>query len=181
MIGRAAAAAPDLPEIARALARGCAAGLPVPEAVARAAAAVDDASAALLGACAARLDAGEPVRAALEPLAERDGGIAIVGAVELHAELGGDLVASLFAIGEGLADRERLRLEARAATAQARIAARAIPLAPVASLGLLGVLAPSALEALVTTRAGLAVLGAAGLMTAVALVLLRRIAAGAGL
>lgn len=172
---------PDLPEISRALARGCAAGLPVPEAVARAQAAVDDASARLLADCAARLAAGDPTRVALAPLAERPGGMAVVGAIELHADLGGDLVASLFAVAEGLADRERLRLEARAQTAQARIAARAIPLAPLASLALLGVLAPSALGALVTTAPGLAVLAVAGGLTLVALVLLRRIAAGVGL
>ena len=172
---------PDLPEIARSLARGCAAGLPVPEAVARAQAALDDASALLLAECAARLAAGDPTRAALDPIAVRPGGMAIVGAIELHAELGGDLVASLFAVAEGLADRERLRLEARAQTAQARIAARAIPLAPLASLGLLGVLAPTALTALLTTGLGLGVLGVAGGLTLVALVLLRRIAAGVGL
>lgn len=175
------APAPDLPEIARALARGCAAGLPVPAAIERARTALDDASACLLADCAGRLAAGDPTRVALDPIAARPGGIAIVGAVELHAELGGDLVASLFAVAEGLADRERLRLEARAQTAQARIAARAIPLAPVASLGLLGVLAPSALTALLTTGIGLAVLTAAGALTLVALVLLRRIAAGVGL
>ncbi|MFM9123830.1 MAG: hypothetical protein ACKOSO_01320, partial [Actinomycetota bacterium] len=114
-------------------------------------------------------------------LAERPGGRAVGGAIERHADLGGDLVASLFAVAEGLADRERLRLEARAQTAQARIAARAIPLAPLASLALLGVLAPSALGALVTTAPGLAVLAVAGGLTLVALVLLRRIAAGVGL
>ncbi len=178
---RARGPEPDLPEIARALARGCAAGLPVPEAVGRAQAAVDDASGLLLAACAARLAAGDPTRVALDPIAARPGGMAIVGAIELHAELGGDLVASLFAVAEGLADRERLRLEARAQTAQARIAARAIPLAPLASLGLLGVLAPAALTALLTTGLGLGVLAVAGGLTLVALVLLRRIAAGAGL
>ncbi|MGA0123093.1 MAG: type II secretion system F family protein [Gaiellales bacterium] len=179
-MGRRTAPAPDLPEIARALARGCAAGLPVPEALTRAAASVDDGSALLLDACAARLAAGEPVGMALAPMAAYPGGIAIVGAVELHAELGGDLVASLFAVGEALADRERLRLEARAAPAQARIATRALPLAPVASLGLLGVLAPAALQALVTTRPGLTLLTVAAFLTGVAVVLLRRIATGAG-
>jgi Flp pilus assembly protein TadB len=178
---RARGPEPDLPEIARALARGCAAGLPVPEAVSRAQTVVDDASGLLLAECAVRLAAGDPTRAALDPIAARPGGLAIVGAIELHTELGGDLVASLFAVAEGLADRERLRLEARAQTAQARIAARAIPLAPLVSLGLLGVLAPAAVTALVTTGLGLAVLAVSGGLTLVALVLLRRIAAGVGL
>lgn len=105
----------------------------------------------------------------------------LAGAIELHQELGGDLVASLMGLAEGLADRERLRLEARAATAQARIAARIVPLAPVASLVMLLAIAPGAAHALLASAPGLLIIGAAGAMTALAVVLLRRIAAGAGL
>jgi Flp pilus assembly protein TadB len=105
----------------------------------------------------------------------------LVGTIELHQELGGDLVASLAAVAEGLADRERLRLEAEVATAQARLAARIVPLAPVVSLGFLGALAPSALAALFTTAPGLAILGVSAGLTCVALFLLRRIARAVGL
>ena len=170
-----------LPEIARALARCCAAGLPIADAFDRAADAVDEVAVDLLRACAAGLRSGAATRSALAPLLPVPGGTVLVGTIELHQELGGDLVASLAAVAEGLADRERLRLEAEVATAQARLAARIVPLAPVVSLGFLGVLAPSALAALFTTAPGLAILGVSAVLTCVALFLLRRIARAVGL
>ncbi len=175
------AVARELPDAARAIARACAAGLPVSEAVARAGDAVEDTAAVLLHDCAEALRAGQSTRSALAALAAVPGGVLIVGAIELHEELGGDLVSSLFAIAEGLADRERMRLEAKAATAQARLAARVVPLAPLASIGFLAVLAPSACVALFTTVPGLGMLGAASLLTAVALFALHRISTGIGL
>ena len=120
-----------LPEIARALARCCAAGLPIADAFDRAADAVDEVAIELLRTCAAGLHSGAATRSALAPLLVVPGGTVLVGTIELHQELGGDLVASLAAVAEGLADRERLRLEAEVATAQARLAARIVPLAPV--------------------------------------------------
>jgi tight adherence protein B len=173
------AVARDLPEAARAIARASSAGLPLVDAIERSAEAVDAEAAALLREAARRLRAGQPIGAALVDVADVPGGRVLVGAIELHEEIGGDLVASLGAIAEGLADRERLRLEARAMTAQARIAARVVPLAPCASLLVLAVLTPEALRELVTTVPGLAILGASAGLTGVALLLLRRIAAEA--
>jgi tight adherence protein B len=166
-----------LPDVARVLARGTSAGLPLSDALARGADALDGELAIAMRRAAADLRAGHPTRAALRPLEQRPGGVLLVGAIELHHELGGDLVASLAGIAEG----ERLRLEARAATAQARIAARIVPLAPLGSLLMLAVVAPGAAAALLTAPAGLAIVGIAATVTAVAMVLLRRIAQGAGL
>ena len=170
-----------LPEVARALARCCAAGLPIADAFERAADAVDEVIVDLLRTCAAGLRSGVTTRSALAPLLSIPGGSVLVGTIELHQELGGDLVVSLAAVAEGLADRERLRLEAEVATAQARLAARIVPLAPVVSMGFLGVLAPAALGALFTTGPGLVLLGVAAGMTGLALVMLRRIARSVGL
>lgn len=178
---RRAAAVVELPEIARVLARGSAAGLPLADALARGADALDGASAECMRRSAEELKAGHPTRASLRTLEEVAGGRLLVGAIELHHELGGDLVASLHGIAEGLADRERLQLEARAATAQARIAARIVPLAPLGSLAMLLVVAPASARALLGSAAGLAILGTAGALTLIALVLLRRIAHAAGL
>ncbi len=105
----------------------------------------------------------------------------LAGAIELHQELGGDLVTALLGLAEGLADRERLRLEARALTTQARFAARIVPLAPLGAFAMLAVLAPSSAGALLGEPVGLALLGIAASLTLLALVLLRRIARGAGL
>lgn len=173
---RDAALARALPSIARAIARATSAGLPLSLAVERAAEAVDPASAPTLRAIAADLAGGVAPHAAFAPLASLPGGRLLVGAIGLHGEVGGDLVRSLAAIADGLAERERLQAELAAATAQARVAARAVPLAPAASLVLLGVMAPEALVELVTTRLGLGILGVAGIAIVTAHVLVRRIA-----
>lgn len=170
-----------LPDAVRAVARGLSAGLPLEAAFRRAADALDDPTAAVMRECAAALEAGEPIASALAPLCAAPGGAIAAGAIELHGILGGDVVRSLSAIAESLADRERLRLEARAATAQARVAARIVPLAPVASLALLLVLAPGAARAILLQQAGQVMLLAAAGLAAIALLLLRRIARSAGL
>ena len=166
----------ELPSIARAIARATSAGLPLATAVERAAEAVDPAVAPVLRVISADLAGGVVPQAAFAPIAGLPGGRLLVGAIGLHGEVGGDLVRSLAAIADGLAERERLRAELSAATAQARVAARAVPLAPAASLLLLGVMAPEALVELLTTRIGLAILGVAGLAIVTAHVLVRRIA-----
>lgn len=171
----------SLTEVARALARGTAAGLPLVDAFQRGAGAVDGVGAGLMRRCADELRAGHPPRVAMASLEALDGGRLLVGAIELHLELGGDLVASLNGLAEGLADRERLRVEARAATAQARIAARIVPLAPLASLVMLVAIAPGSAHALLASPSGLAVIGVSATMTGTAVIALRRIARGAGL
>ena len=170
-----------LPDVARALARGTAAGLPLSDAFARGADAVDSEGGAAMRHCADALRAGHPTSVALQSLETFPGGRMLVAAIDLHQELGGDLVASLMGLAEGLADRERLRLEARAATTQARIAARIVPLAPVGSLVMLLAIAPGSARVLLGSPPGLALIGVAGAITAVAVVLLRRIARSAGL
>ena len=178
---RHAAGGDCLPDVARALARCTAAGLPLVDAFGRGAEAVDGPAGEAMRRCADELRAGHPTGAALRGLEAFPGGRLLTGAIELHQELGGDLVASLTGLADGLADRERLRLEARAATAQARIAARIVPLAPVASLVMLLAIAPGAAHALLASAPGLLIIGTAGALTALAVVLLRRIAVGAGL
>ncbi|MGI9116703.1 MAG: type II secretion system F family protein [Gaiellales bacterium] len=170
-----------LPDVARAVARGAAAGLPLAEAFARGAESMDDTMAEAMRHCAAALRAGHPTPIALAPIGVVSGGALLVGAIDLQHELGGDLVAALNGIAEGLADRERLRLEARAATAQARMAARIVPLAPIGALCMLAVLAPTSAEALLTSRPGIAIVSVSGALTLTALWLLRRIARNAGL
>ena len=171
----------SMPDAARAVARGLAAGLPLADAFRRGGDAVDADTAEVMLRCARGLDDGDPLVSALAPLEDCDGGPLVAAAIDLQHELGGDLVSSLSGIAEGLADRERLRLEARAATAQARMAARIVPLAPVAALLMLLVLSPAAAGTLVASGAGLAILGVSAALTLLALVALRRIARGAGL
>jgi tight adherence protein B len=180
-IRRSKTAGDFLPDVARALARGTAAGLPLAEALYRGADAVDGIGGDTMRRCAEELRAGHPTRVALSSLETLEGGRLLVGAIELHQELGGDLVASLSGLAEGLADRERLRLEAQAATAQARIAARIVPLAPLASLVMLVAIAPASAHALLASAPGLMIIGVSATLTGLAVVVLRRIARSAGL
>ncbi len=126
------------------------------------------------------LRAGVPPPAALAPLEAASGGALVAGAVVLHEELGGDLARGLHALADGLADRARLEGELRAVTAQARLAARLVPIVPVAAAGMLAVASPASVEPLLGTPAGVAVLTASGSLTLLGLVLVRRIMAGAG-
>ena len=169
----------ELPDVARALARGFAAGLPMDLAALRAADAVAEPAGRLLRQSATALRAGALPVDAFRPLAEVDGGALLAGALALNAELGGDVVSALHALAEGLADRERLRGELAAMTAQARFAARVVPFVPVGALGLLQLLSPSAVGPLLGSSIGLTVCAGSAMLTATALLLMRRIVAGA--
>jgi len=165
----------QLPDVARALARGVAAGLPLADACVRAGAALDEPASAVLCDAAGALHAGAPAPTALAPLSAVPGGALVVGAVVLHEELGGDLAHGLHALADGLADRERLQGELLAVTAQARLAARLVPVVPVAAAGMLAAASPASIGPLVGTPLGHAVLGASGLLTLIGLALVRRI------
>jgi tight adherence protein B len=123
--------------------------------------------------------AGARPEAALAPLGAAPGGGLIAGAVALNAELGGDLVTALRALGDGLADRDRLRRELAASTAQARFAGRVVPVVPLAALALLWLMSPASVRPLLTTSIGLAVCATSAGLTLAALVAMRRILAGA--
>lgn len=174
---RALAAA--LPDVARALSRALAVGLPFDEAYARAADALPDEAAAVLREASRRARAGVPPAAALGALEAVEGGGLVVGAVALAADLGGDVVRALAALGDGLAERERLRTEVAVATAQAAFTARIVPLVPFAAAAALWLTAPDAATLLVASPAGQLLIAASAGMTALALWLLRRIARGA--
>jgi Flp pilus assembly protein TadB len=103
----------------------------------------------------------------------------VIGAVTLAADLGGDVVRALAALGDGLAERERLRTDVAVATAQATFTARIVPLVPFVAAGALWLTTPDAAALLVRSPAGQLVVAVAAGMTALALWLLRRIARGA--
>jgi Flp pilus assembly protein TadB len=166
----------DLAELARALARGLAAGLPLSTACTRGADALPPASAAALRRSGKLLAHGSGPSEAFVWAEEIDGGRVLAGALAVHAELGGDLVATLSLAAEALAERERLRAEVEVATAQARFAARVVPIVPVAALALAAVLDPSALRPLAGTAAGGAILAIAATLNAAGALLLRRMA-----
>jgi tight adherence protein B len=170
--------ATQMPDAARAIARAYAAGLPFPTACRRAADSLDEPVAGALRAAAADAERGRTHADALLPLAAAPGGELIRGAVAVNADLGGDLVRALEALADGLDDRERLRGEIAVATAQARFAARVVPMVPPLALLMLGVLSPAAVTPLATTLPGRALVAVSALLDVAAVLLLRRIARG---
>ena len=121
-----------------------------------------------------------PATSALAPFSAASGGALVAGAVVLHEELGGDLARGLHALADGLADRARLEGELRAVTAQARLAARLVPLVPVAAAGMLAVASPASVEPLLGTLRGYRSAGRERVADRARARLVRRIMAGAG-
>jgi tight adherence protein B len=170
--------AAQMPDAARAISRAYAAGLPFGTACRRAADGVEEPAAGILRRAGAEADRGRPPAEALAPLAVAPGGALVRGAVAINAELGGDLVRALDALADGLDDRERLRGEIAVATAQARFAARIVPVVPPLALAMLGALSPAAVAPLATTLAGQALVAVSLVLDGAAVLLLRRIARG---
>jgi tight adherence protein B len=169
----------QLPEVARALARATAAGLPFAAACERAGEAVEGPGRAALQAASDRSRAGAVPADALADLAAA-GGQGLVAAVAIHAEVGGDLVRSLRAIGDGLGASRRLRGDVAVALAQARFAARIVPAIPVGALALTWATSPETVAPLLDTTVGRGILVVAAALDAIALLLLRAIAAQVG-
>jgi tight adherence protein B len=171
-------AAAQLPDAVRAVARALAAGLPLPVACERAADALPAAPATALRRSGRLLANGCPAGEAFAWTADVEGGHLLAGAIDLHAELGGDLVATLALMAGALADRERLRGEVEIATAQARFAARVVPLVPLVALAVTAALDPVAMRPLIATRLGLGILILAGTLDLAGTGILRRMARG---
>ncbi len=164
-----------MPDVARAIGRCYAAGLPFAVALDRSVDVVPEPVAARLRRAAELANAGHLPGDALAAFADVEGGRALIAAVELHAELGGDLSAALRSLAEGLAAEERLAGDARVATAQARFAGRVVPGLPIAALALEGLADRQLLAPLVLTGAGRAIVAASGVLTLVALIAMHRI------
>jgi Flp pilus assembly protein TadB len=166
----------DLADLARALARGLGAGLPLPAACLRGADGLSPGAATALRRSGRLLAAGADPADAFGWTAGVAGGRVLLGAIAVHAELGGDLVATLSLAADALSERERLRGEVEVATAQARFAARVVPVIPLGALAMAAVLDPAALRPLAATTAGVALVGTAVILDLTGAALLRRMA-----
>jgi Flp pilus assembly protein TadB len=169
-----------LADVARALARALAAGLPLAAACVRAADALPPAPADALRRSGRLLANGATPEEAFAWMGAVEGGQLLEGAIAIHTELGGDLVATLTMAARALAERERLRGEVEVATAPARFAARVVPVVPAGALLIAAALDPAAVRPLLTTRPGAAVLFVALALDLIGALVLRRMAAGVG-
>ena len=168
---RRAELAARAPAVARALADALAGGNGVRGAIA---AAGPD-----LAAEARALALGAGTEATLEGLRRRaadPGWDAIVAAVLLARDHGGDLARLLRSTAAGLEDAARLRADARGATAQARFTAWVVGGLPVGAAALGALASPGALEAMLTDPLSAGLLVAAGLCQVLGAVLIARIA-----
>ena len=108
---------------------------------------------------------GRTVESALEEFASRntsyDIGIAVT-AIGVQREVGGNLTETLDRIAETVRERERVRGEVSALTAQGKLSGLVISLIPVGLLLLMSLLNPTYMGALTDTGPGRALLAVAG-------------------
>jgi tight adherence protein B len=99
----------------------------------------------------------------------------VITAIQIHQEVGGNLAEVLENISFIIRDRVRIQNQIRALTAQQRFSATVLSLLPLGMLGALYLVNKPYVELLWTTRAGVMLLGLAGVMLMVGVFLLRKI------
>jgi tight adherence protein B len=111
---------------------------------------------------------GRDVNDALDEVAERTGSedfAWVVQAIAIHREVGGNLAEVLDRVGATIRERNELRREASALSAEGRVSGTVLLIMPVAVVGVLTVVAPGYLHPLLHTGSGLVMLAiAVGLM-----------------
>lgn len=139
------------PAVARAIADALSAGHAITGALIEAGRGVDGAAAVELRAAAAALGVGEPVDGVLLRLRLRAGGRAwatLTAAILLQREAGGDLAALLRELAGAQEEAQRLRDDARAATAQARFTGLIVTVLPAGAAALAELARPGTLAAI---------------------------------
>jgi tight adherence protein B len=166
------------PACARALADALAAGHSVPGAIAQAAPALPGPAGHELRDAAAAFALGEPLDAVLERLrcrAHHPGWDAIVAAILLQRDAGGDLAGLLRELAGALEAAERSLRDARAVTAQARFTAWLVAGLPLGTALLAETASPGFIAGLVNRPLSAYCVGLAAMLQIVALVCIRRI------
>ena len=170
------AATASLPAVARRLAAEVGAGRTLVRALRAAAVDAPPPLGAALAETGARLAAGTQAWGVLAQAIPGNGGCRLLAAsLELQGRAGGDLPRLLRSLASALDDRAQVEAELRALTAQARFSAVVVPLLPFGALGLLWLAEPRGVELLLTTPAGLGVVGVAALLDACGALAIRRL------
>lgn len=121
---------------------------------------------------------GRSLEGALEAMAERLGSTDLrwtVRAMVIQSRTGGRLADILDTLSEFMRDREEVRREVRALTADGRLSAWILSLLPVGVTGALLMMSPAYLAPLVQHRAGLVMIGASVVLLIAAIVWIRRV------
>jgi tight adherence protein B len=167
------------PDCARALADALGAGHSVMGAIAQAAPALPGPAGRELRDVAAALALGEPLDVVLEALRRRarhPGWDAIVAAILLQREAGGDLAGLLRELAAALEAADRTLRDARAVTAQARFTAWLVAGLPLGAAVLAETTSPGFITGLVGNPISAYCMLAAALLQLIALVCVRRLA-----
>jgi tight adherence protein B len=121
---------------------------------------------------------GRDLNAALEEVADRtasDDFSWVVQAIAIHRETGGNLAEVLDRVGATIRERNELRREASALSAEGRVSGVVLLVMPLAVTGVLAVVAPAYLSRLTDTGTGLVLLAIAGLLMTVGAIWLKSI------
>jgi tight adherence protein B len=167
------------PGCARALADALGAGHSIAGAIAHAAPALPGPAGRELRDAAAAFALGEPLEAMLERLRRRArhaGWDAIVAAILLQRDAGGDLAGLLRELAGALEAAERSLRDARAVTAQARFTAWLVAGLPIGTALLAETASPGFVTGLVSRPLSAYCVALAALLQAIALVCIRRLA-----
>jgi len=167
------------PALARGLADALAAGHSVRGAIAVAASAARGPACAELERASAALALGEPTDAVLERLrvaARSPAWDAIVAAILLQSQAGGDLARLLRGVAASAEEASRVEADARGATAQARFTAWLVGLLPVVAAILVELAQPGYVESLLRSPASAWLLGGAALLQLLGVAAIRRVA-----
>jgi tight adherence protein B len=121
---------------------------------------------------------GRDVNDALDEVAQRTGSddfAWMVQAIAIHREVGGNLAEVLDRVGATIRERNELRREALALSAEGRVSGIVLLVMPVAVTGLLFVVAPASMAKLTGSGSGLVLLVIAASLMAVGAVWLKKI------
>ena len=121
---------------------------------------------------------GRPIEDALEDSAQRMTSVDLmwaVMAIRIQREVGGNLAELLDTVSDTMTQRERLRLEIRALTAEGRFSGWILGLFPIAFAGVLYLIQPDYMGVLFQESIGIMALIACGIMTFVGFIWLRKI------
>jgi tight adherence protein B len=121
---------------------------------------------------------GRPIEDALEDSAQRMTSVDLmwaVMAIRIQREVGGNLAELLDTVADTMTQRERLRLEIRALTAEGRFSGWILGLFPIAFAGVLYMIQPDYMSVLFSESVGIIAIIVCAIMTGVGFVWLRKI------
>jgi tight adherence protein B len=167
----------QLPDLARVLANGASAGLSLPAAVQLAARELPEPAAAEMRVVVQELRVGQPIEDALEALRDRlpsrELGVLMTTLV-IQQRAGGDTVRALNELGSALEARKEVLREVRTVLSGAVFTSYVVAGIGIAGIVLLNLLSPGVMRELTSTLPGIATLIVAGVLWAIAYVLIRR-------